>query len=893
MAASRWLEHPWAARAATLAVLAGLVLFHAVNNWLWLTANVTLLGWDVPGHLGTSFVYNDILHPLTLKTLFEAVVWHPNRPPLLFLSAVPLYRLFGVSVDVGTMVNVFYLAVLLGAVYGIGRRLGGRRVGLLAAVVVASFPGIYATSRHFYHELALAAVVSLSVCLLLSSDGFEKRADSLLFGLSFGLGLLTTRTYLAFIFAPLGLVVVGSAALPRLIRRLRSGFRLNLRDLLLALGLGLALAAVWYLPGREIAARLPLGAWLLPLWAGLLAATIYLVRRSAGPDTNLLSALALGGTLASVWYLPRVTFVRNLLSFGFGVNDPRERSAGLDRLDTYVYFAVRLINEHLSLVTTLFLLAAVGGLFLYLRRRRHWWDALRRADRAWWATALWVAASYLVMTVSIYRKSRGIIPMLPALALILAAGLFKLPWRRVAAVLVALVLGWGLLQFFVLSYPGPHRLAEQTRFRWPVLGDSGLFAQGGTVQLPASGETDPGYWVGPDLLQRVEAGRQAAGAQTASLGVLVNNAHLNPLVLSLLTLQDYPGIRANDLSGLGPDDAVHRLLFEQDYLVWTKNDRSALGAGAAAALDRVQTELSFFLATFALDQQFAWPDGDTVLLYRKVRRLGPGYDAGDYGATAERISAWSQPADAILLVPPEQVEALGRVYSGDLPPYLLPLELPLDPQATDLALNAIVARHPMLWAVFRGEEVADPERFIEGWLNTHAYRSHSEWHHDVRLVVYGAPVSESGDQPQHSLNVRLGAQIRLLGYSLAEDTVQPGRMVRLTLFWQAEGGPMLERLAVFAHLSDKQGRLAAQQDSEPDGGSRPTTGWTPGEVIRDPIGILLPPDIQTGEYRLTVGLYRPDTGERLTVFDLSQGVAGETRGDQVYLDEESLWVQQP
>jgi 4-amino-4-deoxy-L-arabinose transferase-like glycosyltransferase len=201
MAVHRWLENPRLGRIITAGVLIVLVLFHAVNNWRWLTANVTVLGWDVPSHLGTSFIYNDMLRPLNLRTLFSAVVWHPNRPPLFFLSAIPLYRLAGVSADVGTMVNVLYLAVLFGSVYSIGRRLGGRSVGLLAAFVVATLPMIYAISRFFYLELALTAMVTLSIYLLLASEGFENRLASLLFGLSFGLGLLTKRTYLVFLFA--------------------------------------------------------------------------------------------------------------------------------------------------------------------------------------------------------------------------------------------------------------------------------------------------------------------------------------------------------------------------------------------------------------------------------------------------------------------------------------------------------------------------------------------------------------------------------------------------------------------------------------------------------------------------------------------------------------------
>jgi hypothetical protein len=123
-------------------------------------------------------------------------------------------------------------------------------------------------------------------------------------------------------------------------------------------------------------------------------------------------------------------------------------------------------------------------------------------------------------------------------------------------------------------------------------------------------------------------------------------------------------------------------------------------------------------------------------------------------------------------------------------------------------------------------------------------------------------------------------------------------MVLLTLFWQVGGmaeeaggegdpeGPVAERYTVFAHLLDEDGQLVAQQDSEPVGGSRPTTTWSLGEVIVDRLGILIPPNLNSGEYQLVVGMYRPDTGERLPVRDLGDGMNGDSiAGDSIALDK--------
>ena len=124
-------------------LIAGLVLFHAINNWVWLTENVTLTGWDRPRHLAHSLTYARMLDPLTLRALFEVMVSDSIRPPLFPASASIMYWLFGSSPDVASMVNVIYMAIMLAATYGIGRRWGGRWQGLVSILLLALFPMFY------------------------------------------------------------------------------------------------------------------------------------------------------------------------------------------------------------------------------------------------------------------------------------------------------------------------------------------------------------------------------------------------------------------------------------------------------------------------------------------------------------------------------------------------------------------------------------------------------------------------------------------------------------------------------------------------------------------------------------------------------------------------------
>ena len=194
-----------------------LVGFHVLNNWIFVSTQVTILGWDRPAHLIRTLIYNDMLQQVNLRSLFEVLTWSWNRPPLFHLSAVPLYRLFGVSTDVALMSNAVYVAILLLSVYGLGRRICNASVGLLAAFVVSTYPILFSISRMPYVDYALTAMVSLGIYLLVACEGFRRRGYCLLLGLVIGLGILTKWPFVAFVGGPLAYVVIRSGALQRLV----------------------------------------------------------------------------------------------------------------------------------------------------------------------------------------------------------------------------------------------------------------------------------------------------------------------------------------------------------------------------------------------------------------------------------------------------------------------------------------------------------------------------------------------------------------------------------------------------------------------------------------------------------------------------------------------------
>jgi mannosyltransferase len=114
-------------------------------------------------------------------------------------------------------------------------------------------------------------------------------------------------------------------------------------------------------------------------------------------------------------------------------------------------------------------------------------------------------------------------------------------------------------------------------------------------------------------------------------------------------------------------------------------------------------------------------------------------------------------------------------------------------------------------------------------------------------------------QPQVPRPANLDYKVTLLGADLPPGPLSPGSTLRVTLYWRAEQ-QMDVPYTVFVHLLEPAGKLLVEDNSEPAGGARPTTGWVPGEYVTDPHELLLPLDLPAGIYLVEVGMY--DAGAR-------------------------------
>jgi hypothetical protein len=130
--------------------------------------------------------------------------------------------------------------------------------------------------------------------------------------------------------------------------------------------------------------------------------------------------------------------------------------------------------------------------------------------------------------------------------------------------------------------------------------------------------------------------------------------------------------------------------------------------------------------------------------------------------------------------------------------------------------------------------------------------------------------------PTREIQAKFGQSIELVGY----DSRAASGGLQIALHWR-DLAAVGAGYTVFVHVTDASGKVVAQHDGPPRGGRYPTDKWAPGETILDPHtvdGSALAP----GRYRVLVGMYLPDSGQRLPV---EAGLGVSATSDEVLLME--------
>ena len=355
----------------SLLILALIWLAGAVSDRLWLALDRSVPAWDQAEYLtGAMNYWQALQQPQWFNGEWWKNFWMLSTkvPPLTFIATAMVQNLVGTGPELATLVNLFFSAVLLGSVYGLGVQLFSVEMGLWAAGLCQLLPSLYQIRLNFLLDYPLTAMVTLSFCCLTIWRATGNRQEdtqtrdvspcSLMWaaawGISFGLALLVKQTALFFLLTPILWVGISTIS------------RHQWRRLLQLVG-GLLLSIVVF------------GPWYRTNW--LLALT-------GGKRATVDAAIAEG--------------------------DPE-----LNTLAAWTYYWEILPDQ----VSWLLLLVPIVGLLLYWGRKSKF---SRITPNYAWLAIFWLGA-YLLCSLNINKDDRYTLPYLPVVAIFLATGLTS--WR--------------------------------------------------------------------------------------------------------------------------------------------------------------------------------------------------------------------------------------------------------------------------------------------------------------------------------------------------------------------------------------------------------------------------------------------------------------------------------
>ena len=185
-------------------------LFQAIQLISWINKDSSNPAWDQSWHAMISTnKYNQLLgktSPTTkqLENVYPIFMFANNYyPPFYHISTIPFYVMFGNNYDSALLTNLFFLFVLIVSLFFIGNNLYNAEAGLVMSFIISTVPVYSLLMRDYLIDFSLSAIVALGIALLLYTEHFENIKYSILFGLAFGLGILTKWSYPIYIFIPL------------------------------------------------------------------------------------------------------------------------------------------------------------------------------------------------------------------------------------------------------------------------------------------------------------------------------------------------------------------------------------------------------------------------------------------------------------------------------------------------------------------------------------------------------------------------------------------------------------------------------------------------------------------------------------------------------------------
>ena len=191
-------------------VIGSIIIFYLVNNYLWLSKSL-----QCPFFFYYAFDFSKVMeiYDYLIRSDIAGLLrqFHlDHNTSIHSINAALISIIFGKSILMINMFNIFYFALAVISIYLIGQKIADKKTGLLAAVIFSLYPAVYGISRLYVVEFAVMGMVAFSAWCLLKTEGFSNRKFSLLLGFAVGWGMLLKYSFLGIFIGPLIYVAVNT-----------------------------------------------------------------------------------------------------------------------------------------------------------------------------------------------------------------------------------------------------------------------------------------------------------------------------------------------------------------------------------------------------------------------------------------------------------------------------------------------------------------------------------------------------------------------------------------------------------------------------------------------------------------------------------------------------------
>jgi 4-amino-4-deoxy-L-arabinose transferase-like glycosyltransferase len=366
------------------------ILIFVATTAVWIRRDTVPPLWDSAHYLQHSTILYRALTqegPLAFLRTFSQSM--EQKAPLIAALPVPWYLLFGESHLAARHINLVWIVLASIFLFRIGVLVSGEAAGLLAVVVLNTFPLVAGMSRQYLVEYGLMTIVIVWIYYLLRWQREDTPAAPWILGALLGFGLLLKVTLPLYVAAPTALV---------------------LRQRLSRAGGSRALAL------------------------------------------DLVRIAVVGLPIASLWYAAHIDEVtRFVLSGGFGQVGRPYGTGPVFAPSTIAAYWLNLVNSGISVLYFALLLMLLAGSIATTSRRAAARQLLvgRHEPRillTWWLVPC------LVLTFAVNKDPRYALPYLPALAVVLAAGTAAIGSRSRRLVAMAVIATLGFVNYRHYSF---------------------------------------------------------------------------------------------------------------------------------------------------------------------------------------------------------------------------------------------------------------------------------------------------------------------------------------------------------------------------------------------------------------------------------------------------------